>query len=111
MLIGAGVAQPTPIRLTRSQSTRIAHMLSDCVRCDAIHTKQSLCMLFYGVTGQETAVALAMQNAGGEIVAILTERLHTLGATPDLVCKVPGTLISADWIIQKLWEGNDARSL
>lgn len=80
-------------------------------RCDPIHTKQSLRMLIYGVTRQETAAALAMQNAAGKIVAIPTERMHTLDVTRDMVREVSGTLISTAWMMQKLWEGDDARSL
>lgn len=60
---------------------------------------------------EHEAAALAMQNAAGEIVAILTERMHSLGATRDMVCEVSGTLISAAWMMQKLWEGEGARPL
>lgn len=59
---------------------------------------------------EEQAAALAMQNAAGEIVAILTERMHALGATREMVGEVSGTLISAAWMMQCLWEGDDARA-
>lgn len=58
---------------------------------------------------QEMAAAETMQRAAGEIVAILTERMHSLGATRDMVSEVSGTLISAAWMMQKLWEGEGAR--
>ncbi len=60
-------------------------------------------------TDQEMAAAATMQRAAGEIVAILTERMHSLGATREMVCEVSGTLISAAWMMQKLWEGDGAR--
>lgn len=58
---------------------------------------------------QEMAAAESMQKAAGEIVAILTERMHSLGATRDMALDVSGTLISAAWMMQKLWEGDNAR--
>lgn len=58
---------------------------------------------------EHEAAALIMQNAAGEIVAILTECMHSLGVTRDMVTEVSGTLISAAWIMQKLWEGEGAR--
>lgn len=60
-------------------------------------------------TKQEIAAAETMQRAAGEIVAILTERMHSLGATRDMVSEVSGTLISAAWMMQKLWQGDDAK--
>lgn len=61
-------------------------------------------------TEQELATALSMQKAAGEIVAILTERMHALGATRAMALDVSGTLISAAWLMQKLWEGDAARA-
>lgn len=58
---------------------------------------------------QELLAAELMQKAAGEIVAILTERMHALGATREMACEVSATLISAAWMMQKLWEGDNAR--
>lgn len=58
---------------------------------------------------KELLAAESMQKAAGEIVAILTERMHSLGATREMAVEVSGTLISAAWMMQKLWEGDNAR--
>ena len=58
---------------------------------------------------KELLAAESMQKAAGEIVAILTERMHALGATREMAVEVSGTLISAAWMMQKLWEGDIAR--
>lgn len=58
---------------------------------------------------KELLAAESMQKAASEIVAILTERMHSLGATRDMALDVSGTLISAAWLMQKLWEGDNAR--
>ena len=58
---------------------------------------------------KELLAAESMQKAAGEIVAILSERMHSLGATREMALDVSGTLISAAWLMQKLWEGDNAR--
>ena len=60
-------------------------------------------------TEQELAAAFTMQKAAEEIAAILVERMSALGATRDMAVEVSGTLISAAWVMQKVWEGEGAR--
>ena len=60
-------------------------------------------------TEQETAAALSMQYAAGEIAAILSERMHSLDAGCEMAMEVSGTLISAAWLTLRLWEGEGAR--
>lgn len=61
-------------------------------------------------TEQEIAAAKSMQAASEEIAAILTERMHSLGATQEMALDVSATLISAAWLMQRVWEGEGARA-